>query len=87
MSSETIAATGYLVVEGERSRYSDHGVIRAKLARLTKGKPATLTGDQVAVKVTIRIPAKAFDALAPEAVILVPEELIQHPVEVEAIEL
>jgi hypothetical protein len=86
MSGEMVDAIGYLTVEGERSRYSPHGVIRAKLARLTKGKPATLTADQVAVKVTIRIPAKAFDTLVPEAVILVPEELVQHPVEAEAVE-
>ncbi|MEB3021276.1 hypothetical protein [[Mycobacterium] crassicus] len=87
MSGDMVEATGYLTVEGERSRYNiTKGVIRAKLARLTKGKPASLSADQVAIKVTIRIPARAFDALQPEAVILIPEELVQHPVEVEAVE-
>ncbi|MCV7205278.1 hypothetical protein H7J71_25050 [Mycolicibacterium peregrinum] len=86
MSGEMVEATGYLTVEGERSRYGAKHVTRAKLARLTQGKPAVLSADQVAVKVTIRIPAKAFDALQPEAVIIVPEELVQHPVEVEAVE-
>jgi hypothetical protein len=86
MSGDMVDATGYLVVEGERNRYAPQGVIRAKMVRLTKGKPASLSSDQVAVKVTIRIPARAFDALAPEAVIIVPEELVQHPVEVEAVE-
>ncbi|QRY48105.1 hypothetical protein JVX93_15740 [Mycolicibacterium boenickei] len=87
MSGEMVEATGYLTVEGERSRYNaTKSVVRAKLARLTQGKPAVLTADQVAVKVTIQIPAKAFDALQPEAVIIVSEELVQHPVEVEAVE-
>lgn len=81
-----VDATGYLVVEGIRTRYGKKAVERARLLRVTVGKPASLTADQIAVKVTIRLPAKAFDALQPEAVILVPEELIQQPVEVEAVD-
>lgn len=85
MSSGMVNATGYLVVEGVRARYGNKSVTEAKTVRITKGKPSTLTADQIAVKVTIRLPAKAFDALQPEAVILVPEELIQQPVEVQAV--
>lgn len=83
--SETVDATGYLVIEGWRNRVSGR-VLTAKTVRLTQGKPASLMVDQVAVKVTVRLPAKAFDALQPEAVIIVPEELIQHPVVVEAVD-
>lgn len=81
-----VDATGYLVVEGTRLRFGAKSVTRAKLVKVTRGKPATLTADQIAVKVTVRIPSKAFDALEPEAVIMVPEELIQQPVEVEAVD-
>jgi len=84
--NDYVDATAYLTIEGERSRYGSKGVLRAKVARTTQGKPATLTADQIAVKVTVRMPARAFDALQPEAVIIVPEELVQQPVEVEAVE-
>jgi hypothetical protein len=86
MSGEMVDATGYLVVEGARTRWSPYRVSVAKIGRVTQKKPTTLHADEIAVKVTIRLPAKAFDALQPEAVILVPEELIQHPVQVEAVD-
>lgn len=84
--SGTVEATAYLTVEGTRSRYSDKSVTAAKVTRVTKGRPAQLSADQVAVRVTVQLPAAAFDPLRPEAMIVVPEELIQRPVEVEATE-
>lgn len=84
MPSNTVDAVAYLVIEGSRSRYAPRSVNSAKVARITQGKPATLNVNQIAVRVTVRLPAKAFDALQPDAVIIVPEELIQHPVEVSA---
>lgn len=84
--SETVDALAYLTVEGIRSRYGDKSVRTAKVVRVTQGKPASLSGDQIAVRVKIRLPAKAFDPLEPDALIIVPEELIQRPVEIEATE-
>jgi hypothetical protein len=86
MSGETVDAITYLTVEGTRRRYGDKVVHAAKVARVTQNPPAQLSKDQVAVRVTIRLPAKAFDPLKPEALVVIPEELIQHPVEVEATE-
>jgi hypothetical protein len=87
MANETVRATGYVVVEGRRSRYyPDNGVESARLVAVKQNKPTTLTGDQVAIKVTIELPKAAFEALRPEALIVVPEELIQHEVQVEAVE-
>lgn len=83
--SENVDAIGYLVVEGIRYRYGDKPVRGAKIARVTRNKPSTLSADQVAVRVTVRIPAAAFEPLQPAALVIVPEELVQHPVEAEAV--
>lgn len=86
--SDTVDATGYIVVEAKRANYGYVGrpreVREAKLVKVLRSKPAELVGDQVAVKVTIRLPKSAFEALSPEAVIEVPEDLVQKPVEVTA---
>ncbi|OBJ24624.1 hypothetical protein [Mycobacterium sp. 1245801.1] len=84
--SETVDATAYLTVEGTRWRHGTKQVRDAKVVRVTQGRPAQLTADQVAVRVTVRLPVEAFDPLRPEALIVVPEELVQRPVEVEATE-
>jgi hypothetical protein len=84
--SETIDATAYLTLEGTRSRYGAKSVRTAKVVRVTQGRPAQLTVDQVAMRVTVRLPAAAFDPISPEALVVVPDELIQRPVEIEATE-
>lgn len=84
-SRDTVEATGYLIVEGRRSRYSGATLYdQGRVAALRTKKPAQLLTDQVAVKVTVRVPKAAFEPLTPEAVIEVPEELVQHRVEVVA---
>lgn len=84
--SETVDATAYLTVEGIRWRHGNKAVRSAKVARVTQGRPSNLAADQVAVRVTVRLPAAAFDPLRPDTLIVVPEDLIQRPVEVEATE-
>ncbi len=87
MSEKNVRAIGYLTIQGERYPYGVERPIRgAKVIAVHQNKPTTLRGDQVAIKVTIELPAAAFDPLHPEAVIVVPPELIQQPVEVEAVE-
>ena len=81
-----VRASAYLTVEASRIRYGNKSVQSAKVVRVTQGKPAILQVDQIAVKVTIELPTAAFDPLEPQAIIVVPEELIQHPVTVEASE-
>lgn len=84
--SGTIDATAYLTLEGTRSRYGDKSIRAAKVVRVTQGRPAQVTADQVAIRVTVRLPIAAFDPLRPEALIVVSEDLIQRPVEIEATE-
>lgn len=87
-----VDATAYLVVEGTRRRYGAvnretglRPIDNARVAALRIGRPSRLERDQVAVKVTVRLPAAAFDPLQPTALITVPEDLIQRgPIEVDA---
>lgn len=69
----------YLVVRP--SRYGELSVVKA-----TNRKPRSTTEGSVVVKLKLRIPKAAFEPLRPEATVTVPESLVQHPVEVEAIE-
>ena len=88
MSEKNVRVVGYLTIQGERWRYGgkNQPITSAKIVAVHQGEPQSLRGDQVAIKVTIELPAAAFDPLHPEAVIVVPPELIQQPVEVEAVE-
>jgi hypothetical protein len=87
-----VDAAAYLVIEGARSRYlpldTETGLRRvdgARVVAMRVGRPTRLERDQVAVKVTVRLPAAAFDPLQPTALITVPEDLIQRgPIEVDA---
>lgn len=78
----TIWRDGTAYLQVRPGRYpTDLRVIKA-----TQRRPDVVEADCVVVKVRLRIPAKAFDPLQPEAVVTVPEDLVQHPVEVEAVE-
>ncbi|MBM7788890.1 hypothetical protein [Tenggerimyces flavus] len=56
-----------------------------KVVNATQRKPSIVDPDAVVVKVRLRVPCAAFEPLQPEAVITVPAELVQHPVEVDAV--
>ena len=85
MGESNVTATAYLVVEGRRTSWSPSVVQNdGRVVAVRSKKPSSLLRDQVAVKVTLKIPKLAFEALTPEAVIEVPEELVQRPVQVEA---
>lgn len=58
------------------------GSNQATAVRMTTGKPDKPIPGAVVVKVRVQVPAAAFEPLQPEAVVRVPEELTQHPVEV-----
>lgn len=90
--SRTLRTTGYVVLEGKRSQYgspSDETGLRElssiRMAELRINRPRTLKRDQISVKVTIEVPAEAFDPIAPAALIVVPGDLIQRgPITTEA---
>jgi hypothetical protein len=69
---------GYLQVQPGRLPWE------LKVVRVTQRRPSVVDADSVVIKVKLRVPVKAFEPLQPEAVVTVPEELVQHPVEVEA---
>jgi hypothetical protein len=73
--AETVTATGYVVLEGVRSRYGKQEVREGKVRRVTAGRP-TLHTDEIAVKLSIQVPVAAFGPFQASAVIEVPEDLI-----------
>jgi hypothetical protein len=82
--TDTVTATGYVVLKAVRSRYGKQEVREAKVAKVTQSRPSMGT-DEIAVKLSIRVPIAAFGPFAASAVIDVPAELIaENNVEVEA---
>lgn len=85
-------ATTHLVLEARRQTWGpndpDTGLKPVESVRVVAARsrrPEKLARDQIAVKVTVQIPASAFDPLRPTALVVVPESLIHRaPIEVEA---
>ena len=74
-----VETTTYLQVE-KHSRHWLRGVVR----RATSKRPTEPLGNAVVVKLVIKIPEEAFEPLKPEATVVVPVDLVQKPVVVEA---
>ncbi|WP_311208763.1 MULTISPECIES: hypothetical protein [unclassified Aeromicrobium] len=88
----THIATVYAVVRAERRRYGtahpDTGlrpVDSIKVERVTQTYPRTVHPNTVVVKLQLQVPDSAFAPLLPNAVIAVPESMIDQPVHVEAV--
>lgn len=83
----TREATAYLQIAPHAPRpYGGYwGSSEASIMRCTNGKPETPLPGCIVVKVRIRVPKEAWEPISPEAVIDIPAELIQRPVEVEAV--
>ena len=77
-------ATAYLQLELRRR--STFSASEARVVRATQKKPEQAAPGCIVVKVKLRIPVEGWDAFEPEAVIDVPADLIQHPIEVEAVD-
>lgn len=73
-------ATAYLQVELRRR--STYVASDARVVRATQRKPDQVAPGCIVVKVKLRIPVEGWDAFEPEAVIDVPADLVQHPIEV-----
>lgn len=74
--------TGWLALRKAANFASDNEM----RARLTTNKPA-LDGDEIAVKMTVKIPRSAFTTPQLEVTIDVPEQSVVHPeVTVEEVE-
>lgn len=78
MSSNVRTATAYLQISRDRYPFD------AKVMKSTQRKPEFIEPGCVVVKVQLRLPNVAWEPFAPEAVIDVPVDLVQRPVEVTA---
>ena len=73
-------ATTYLQVRLVRSL--SYTASEAKVVKATQRRPEFVEPGCVVVKVKLRLPAEAWNPFQPEAVIDVPADLIQQPIEV-----
>jgi putative intracellular protease/amidase len=82
--SDPLIADAYLQIRKVTSYW---GTPReARVMRCTQTKPGEALPGCIVVKVKVRIPVEAWGPFEPEAVIDVPADLIQHPIEVEAVD-
>lgn len=86
-----VETTAYLVVQGDRLKYGRvdpetglRPLDGARVVRALRNRPEGLTADQVAVRVRLVLTTAIFDPPAPVAVVRVPADLVQYPVEVTA---
>lgn len=85
-----VDAEFYIQLEPNYSRWEtrtngEPAVQTARAVRMTAKRPTKPIGGSVMVKLTVRIPKSAFYALEPEAVIEVPEGLVEGtPIKVSA---
>ena len=79
-------ATAYLQIEGKNPGpgydYGTQAIVRG----VHNKAPHSVKPGCIVVKVKLRIPKEAWEPFAPEAVIDVPAELIQRPIQVEAVD-
>lgn len=73
-------ATTYLQVRA--GRYHS----QATVVNATTKKPSVVQPGCIVVKVKLRLPREAWDPFEPEAVIDVPADLIQYPIDVTAVD-
>lgn len=58
-----------------------------RVVKSTQNRPAVTEPGCTVVKIKIRMPKAAFEPLQPEAVVTIPESLVQQrPIEVEAVD-
>lgn len=82
----TVRATTYLVLAATRASYGwragpETGLKPVESMRVVKSlanRPEQLGRDQITVKVTVEVPANAFDPISPAALVVVPEDLIDR---------
>lgn len=55
--------------------------------KVTLRRPEVVEPGCIVVKIRFRVPDRAFEPFEPEAVIVVPEELVQRPINAEAVEV
>ena len=90
MAGKSHDATFYVQIEPEWTRWTDRNgdrqVSDLKAVAITQKKPAKPRSGVVVAKLTVRVPDAAFLPLRPEAIVVVPEDMVaaSEPIEVEA---
>lgn len=73
----SIRATTYLQIEPEYGYWDKEKVTGAKVIRATQRSPGDRQlGGTVLVKITVDLPEAAFKPLQPQAVVVIPEGLV-----------
>lgn len=80
----THTATFYVQIRAKRSHWNPDQIERLGAVRVSQTKPDEVLPGCVVIKLNVRIPDAAFEPFQPEAVIDIPAELVQRPIEVEA---
>jgi hypothetical protein len=79
-------ATAFLQIEGKNPGpgydYGNKAIVRS----VHNQKPHGTKPRCIVVKVQLRIPKEAWEAFTPEAIIDVPADLVQRPIQVEAVD-
>lgn len=63
-----------------------HGGWELRPVKVTQRRPEVIEPGCIVVKIRFRVPDRVFEPFEPEAVIVVPEELAQRPIEAEAVD-
>lgn len=86
--TEFVDATFYVQIAPEyngRPRDTAESVYAARAVAMTQKKPDKPKPGTVMTKLTVRVPKAAFVPLRPEAVIVIPENMLQgEPIQIEA---
>jgi hypothetical protein len=72
--ADALHADTYLILQGKRWPWS------------SLDEPTSLRRDQVAIKVTLTVPVRAFEPFTAAALVNVPESLVVRPIEVQAVD-
>ncbi len=84
MSTKPNPAEAIAYLQVRLDRRSNYSASDASVVAVTQRKPDQPRRGCIVVKVKLRIPVEGWDPFQPEAVIDVPADLVQHPIEVDA---
>jgi hypothetical protein len=73
-AKKPITATFYAQVT-KKERWVGGNYVSGQVSKITQEKPSVTPKDTVTVKLTVELPAEAFEAFAPAAVIQIPAGL------------
>lgn len=67
----------FVVLKPTFGVYDKESVSSVKAVKISQNRPNTLAKGEIAVKLTVDVPEKAFSPFQPEAVVKIPESVLQ----------